>query len=135
MLKLRSWLVTLALTFLIPATAFAYTNADFSGSYAPSVSGPSSVALASEPLTVGTGVMIADGAGNVSGHATLRSHGAACNGTFDSGLYTSIPTVPVISRSISIPPIRDAFRSSSMSASRCPAMESAWISPTMKTTP
>ncbi|MGO9061730.1 MAG: hypothetical protein ACLQU2_30805 [Candidatus Binataceae bacterium] len=87
MLKLRSWLVTLALTFLIPATAFAYTNADFSGSYAPSVSGPSSVALASEPLTVGTGVMIADGAGNVSGHATLRSHSAACNGTFDSGLY------------------------------------------------
>jgi len=63
---------------------------DFNGNYAFHFEGPSSVVRASEPQTVGVGLLTADGKGNISGNGNLRSYGVNCPGNF-SGNYSVQP--------------------------------------------
>jgi hypothetical protein len=68
-------------------SAIAFNNSNFKGSYAFRLVGTSSIVRANEPRTVATGVLQADGKGNVSGHGSFRSAGITCLGNV-SGHYT-----------------------------------------------
>ncbi len=63
-----------------------FTPRDLSGSYAMHLSGASSVVNPNQSLTIGVGVLSADGAGKIAGIGTLRSAGVTCNGAF-TGIY------------------------------------------------
>lgn len=63
-----------------------FKSTDFNGSYAINFSGPSTMASASQALTVGVGLLTADGKGKIEGTGTIRSAGVTCHGAF-KGVY------------------------------------------------
>lgn len=69
------------LLFLMNTGAQAFNNSNFKGNYAFRLLGPSSLVSANEPLTVSTGIVVADGNGHVTGHGSFRSAGVTCKGT------------------------------------------------------
>ena len=81
---MKKIICTLFCIFTVPV--FAYNNTNFRGSYGFRVSGMSSFIVANEAVTVGTGIIIADGKGKVTGHGTFRTGGIRCEGTIE-GLY------------------------------------------------
>ena len=111
---------------LIQQTKSGFSNSDFNGSYALGVSGPSSLVLASEPRTVGTGVMVSDGAGNISGQrdASRQAGNASSNGNLDPALRYLAPTAPVMWLTISpaMPEYSDGV--ANIDVAGCPARAS-----------
>jgi hypothetical protein len=81
--------VSMVMSFLLTLSPFAYAfnNSHFKGGYAFRLFGPSSVVLANQPLTVSSGVLVADGKGHVTGQGRFRSAGITCQGTI-TGNYT-----------------------------------------------
>ena len=63
-----------------------FKPSDLSGTYALSLQGTSSIVKANQAITVGTGVITADGHGGTTGTGTLRSAETTCHGNF-SGNY------------------------------------------------
>jgi hypothetical protein len=97
--------ISTIISVLLATPVSAFNNTNFKGGYAFRLVGPSSIVAANEPLTVATGVLKANGKGQVTGHGMFRSAGITCvgnitgtytinsdgTGTFASNLNTSTP--------------------------------------------
>lgn len=67
-----------------------FKQSDLKGGYALRLEGTSSIVRVNEPLTVGVGILNADGNGNITGKGTMRSAGVTCRGSF-TGIYRLDP--------------------------------------------
>lgn len=109
--KNLTFFIFIILLFVNLTNALAFSNANFKGAYAMQITGLSTVVLANNSQTVGTGWLFADGNGNINGHGVFRSGGISCIGSIvgkynlnadGTGSIASIffPTTPGCFRSV-----------------------------------